>query len=83
MKDSGKSMLMLTMDLIPRFVIVHLRLQQGSPGLGEAVNLWRAGKADDTITVVIYSKLPVICHAQGAPSQLQESAFYTHFKMQN
>jgi hypothetical protein len=35
--------------------------QQGSPSLGETVDLWRAGKAGDTITVVIYSKLPVVC----------------------
>ena len=35
--------------------------RQGSPSLGETVDLWRAGKAGDTITVVIYSKLPVVC----------------------
>lgn len=57
--------------------------QIGSPVHLRSGAKWRAGTADDTITVVIYSKLPVICHAQDTLSQLQESAFYTHFKMQN
>jgi hypothetical protein len=36
------------------------RQQQGTPDLNEAAQKWRAGKAGDTITVVIYSMLPVV-----------------------
>ena len=40
---------------------VLLTQPEGSPCLRETVDQWRAGKAGDTITVVIYSKLPVVC----------------------
>ena len=39
---------------------VRLTQQEGSPCLMETVDQWRAGKAGDTITVVIYSMLPVV-----------------------
>ena len=36
-------------------------IAQGSPTLKGSANLWRSGKAVDTIAVVIISKLPVLC----------------------
>ena len=51
----------------------QLEIKRGSPGLADLVDQWRAGKAGDTIAVVIISELPLyvtlrngsIAHGQG------------------
>ncbi|MBR6946368.1 MAG: hypothetical protein IKH53_00305 [Muribaculaceae bacterium] len=36
-----------------------MEIKRGSPGLADLVDQWRAGKAGDTIAVVIISELPL------------------------
>ena len=60
MNESGKSMF--------NFTIMSKDKQGGHQSLWGLASKWRAGTADDTITVVIYSKLPVLCHVQLAHS---------------